>query len=100
EVDALEQLAVGDAGGGEEAVVAADQVVGGEHPLEVVVEVESRLPLLVVAGPQPALELAPHALEGGGGDHPLGGAPDAEQDVGPRLGPRGRDGAGQRSLGG
>ena len=34
--DALEQLAVGDAGGGEEAVVPLDQVVGGEDGVEVV----------------------------------------------------------------
>ena len=35
EADAVEQRAVGDAGGGEEAVVAANEVVGGEHGAEV-----------------------------------------------------------------
>src|SRR3954447_11766942 len=35
-VDPLEDLAVGDAGDGEEAVVSLHEVVGGEHPLEVV----------------------------------------------------------------
>src|SRR5438477_7096617 len=35
-VDALEQFAVGDAGGGEEGVVAGHEDLGGQHLLEVV----------------------------------------------------------------
>ena len=44
---AAHQVAVGDAGGDEEAVVAGDQVVGGEHEVgvEVVAGVERLLPL-------------------------------------------------------
>ena len=80
---ALHQLAVGDAGGDEEAVVAGDQVVGGQHVVgvEVVAGVERPLPLLVVLGPQPALDHAAEALHRAGGDDALGGAADAEQQV-------------------
>ena len=56
--DALEQLAVGDPGGGEEAVVPAHQVVGGEHRVEVVAGLDGRRRSLVVAGPQASLDLA------------------------------------------
>ena len=55
--DAAHQLAVGDAGGDEEAVVAGDEVVGGEHEVgvEVVAGVDGALALVVVlsarAGP-------------------------------------------------
>ena len=76
-----------------------DQVVGAEHPVEVVAGVEGGLALVVVAGPQAALELAAHALEGGGGDDALGRAADAEQDVGARVGPGGGDGAGHVAVG-
>ena len=38
--DAAQQLAVGDAGGDEERVVPGDQVVGVQHPVEVVPGVE------------------------------------------------------------
>ena len=75
------------------------QVVGGQHRVEVVARVDGGLALVVVAGPQPALQLAAHALEGGGGDDALGRAADAEQDVGAGLGPRGGDGAGHVAVG-
>ena len=42
EVHAPQQLAVGDPGGGEEAVVAPDQVVGGQHRVEVVAGPDAR----------------------------------------------------------
>src|SRR4029450_7280429 len=81
--------------------------------------VGGRLALVVVAGPQPALELAAHALErgrgddaprggaaaetdggaGGGGDAARGGAADAEQHVGAGLRPGGGDGAGHVAVG-
>ena len=98
-VHALEQLAVGDAGGGEEAVVARHEVVGAQHLVEVVAGVEGGVALVVVAGPEPALELAAHALEGGGGDDALGRAADAEEDVGARVGQGGGDGAGHVAVG-
>ena len=67
--------------------------------VEVVAGVERRRALGLVAGPQPALDLAAHALERGGGDDALGGAADAEEDVGAGLGPAGRDGAGDVAVG-
>src|SRR4051794_16039411 len=79
--DTLEQLAVGDPGRDEEDVVAADQLVGGEYAVEVVAGVDRPLALRVVLGPQPALDVATHALHGGGGDDAFGGAADAEQKV-------------------
>ncbi len=80
-------------GGGEEAVVPLYQVVGAQHPLEVVAECLGRQPLLVVAGEQATLQLAFHALQGGRSDDPFGRAADPEQDVGTGLGPGGGDGA-------
>src|SRR5581483_1215208 len=98
-VDALEELAVRDAGGGEEGVVGGAEIVGGEDLLEVVALVDGGLALLVVPGPQPALHLAAHALQGGGGDDAFGRAADAEEDVGARLRPRRGDGAGDVAVG-
>jgi hypothetical protein len=98
-VDAAHELAVSDAGGGEEAVVAAHEIVGGEDGVEVVTRLDGCGAFLVVAGPQPALQLSAHALEGGGGDHAFGRASDAEQDVGARVGPRGGDGTGHVAVG-
>src|SRR5436190_20987966 len=69
---ALEHIAVGDAGGGEEHVLAADQVVAAQDPREVVALRLGGGPLLVVARPQPALHLAPDALDRGRGDDALG----------------------------
>src|SRR5664280_1886617 len=97
--DAGEQLPVGDPGGGEEAVVAADQVVGVEDRIEVVAEVEGGPALLFVTGPQAALDLAAHRLEGGGGDDPLGGPPDPRQEVNPGVGPGRGDGSGHVTVG-
>ena len=98
---ALHQLAVGDAGGDEEAVVAGDQVVGGEHVVrvEVVAGVERPLPLVVVLGPQPALDDAVEALHRAGGDDALGRAADAEQQVDAGAGAGGHDRAGDVAVG-
>ena len=51
--DALEHVAVGHAGGREEAVVAAHEVVLREHAVDVVAGVDRRLALVVVARRQP-----------------------------------------------
>ena len=56
-----EQLAVGDASGDEEHVLALDQLVGDQHTVEVVAGVERLLPFLVVLGPEPALDDATEA---------------------------------------
>src|SRR5687768_16004186 len=71
-VDAFEDLAVGDAGQREEAVVALHEIVGHADPLEVVAAVDRRLALVVVAGPQPPLDLTAHALHGCGRDDAFG----------------------------
>src|SRR5690349_14229820 len=57
----LEQLAVGDAGADEEAVVARYEVVGGEDRVEVVTGVDGLLALVVVLGPEAALDDAAEA---------------------------------------
>src|SRR5919204_1722136 len=72
EVHALEHLAVGDARRGEEDVVAGDEAVLVEDLVEVVAGVERRLLLLLVAGPQPAEDLPPGALDGRRRQHALG----------------------------
>ena len=91
---------VGDAGGGEEHVVAGDEVVGRQHALDVVAAVEQGPALLVVARVQAALDRAAEALQGGGGDHALGRAADAEQQVDAAAARGGgRDGAGHVAVG-
>ena len=94
-----EQVTVGDAGGGEEAVVTLDEVVDGEDAVEVVALVDGLLAFAIVAGPQASELLASHALECSGGDHALGRATDADEDVGASVGPGGRDGAGDITVG-
>src|ERR1700721_1964793 len=61
--DALEDVAVGHPGGGEEDVLAGAEVVGGEDLVEVVAGVHRGAPLLVVAGPEPSQQLAAHRLQ-------------------------------------
>ena len=94
-VHALEQLAVGDAGGHEEAVLAGDQLLGGEDGvgIEVVACVQRPLPLVVVGGPEAGLDHAAHALHRAGRDDALRRASDAEQQVDAGVGTCGRDGA-------
>src|SRR4051794_3314424 len=69
--DAGQQLAAGHAGGGEEDVLAGDEVVGRQHAVEVVAGVQGRLALLLVARIQPAVDGAVEALQGAGGDDAL-----------------------------
>src|SRR6478609_2971821 len=88
---AAEQLAVRDAGGDEEAL-ARDQVVGGQDAVEVVAGVEGLLALLVVLGPEPALDDAAGALDGARGDDALRRAADAEQQVDAGVGTGRHDG--------
>src|SRR3954454_14953168 len=79
--DAVEQVAVGDARRGEEDVVAADQVVGVEHPLEVVARVLCGLSLVLVARPEPAEDTAAEALDRGRREHAFGGPANAPQEI-------------------
>ena len=96
---AAEELAVGDPGGGEEAVVALDQIVGHQDGLEVVAGVDGGGSLIVVAGIEPSLDLPAHALEGGRSQDTLGSAADTEEDVGAGARPPGGDGAGHVPVG-
>jgi hypothetical protein len=59
---AAEEVAVADAGGREEHVVALDEVVGREHLVEVVTHVERGAALVAVAWPQPPLDRAAQTL--------------------------------------
>ena len=86
-------------GGGEEAVVPLDQVVGRQHGVERVAGLDGGRALLLVAGVEPALDLGAHALERGGGQDALGRAADAEEDVGARAGPAGGDRPGHVAVG-
>src|SRR5262249_12794632 len=61
--DALEDVAVDHPGGGEEDVLAGAEVVGGEDLVEVVAGVDRSAPLLVVARPEAAEQLAAHRLQ-------------------------------------
>src|SRR6185312_2762492 len=71
-------------GGGDEDILAGDQVVRRQHTIEVVAVVDELLPLLVVAWPEPALDAATDCLQRCGGNDPLGSAADAIEQVHPR----------------
>ena len=70
-----------------------------QHAVEVVAGVERGLPLLVVAGIEPALDRAAQALERRGGDDALGRAADAVEQVDAGAAPGGGDGAGDVAVG-
>ena len=70
-LDALQQLAIRDAGRGEKDVVAANQVVDAEHPVEVGARRLRFLPLFRIARIEFALDLAAKALERGRCQHRL-----------------------------
>src|SRR5207344_1566706 len=72
---------------------ALDEVIRGEDAVKPVPGILGGDALLVVAGPEPALDLASHALQRGGGDDALGRAPDAEEDVDAGVRPGRGDGA-------
>src|SRR5579864_7373193 len=69
--DPLEHVPVGHACGREEDIVPGDEVVAGQHPLEVIAGGDRGLALLVVARPEPAEQLAADALDGGCRDDSL-----------------------------
>src|SRR5215218_1179390 len=99
EAHAPQQLAVGHAGGGEEHVLAPDQVVDGQHLVEVVALVEGGPALVVVARPQPAEHGRVQALERAGGDHRLRRAADPHQQVDAGALARGHDRPGDVPVG-
>ena len=78
---AAQQVAVGHAGGAEEDVVAAHEVVGVQDAVEVVAGIDGLPALGVVLRPQPSLQLAADALQRAGRDDALRRAADAEQHV-------------------
>src|SRR5690606_21990625 len=85
EADALEEVTRGDAGGGEHHV-ALGQIVQGEDPVEVLdPHGPGTLRLLLVAGLEPALEVAADTADGGRGEHALRRSADAHQHVHSRL---------------
>ena len=86
EAHAAHEVAVGHAGGREEAVLARDEILGREHALEVVARVARVLRLVVVARPQASEHRAADAADGGGREHALGRAADAPQQVDARVG--------------
>src|SRR5438874_817516 len=79
--DAVEQVAVCDAGRGEEDVVAGNEPVDLQDLVEVVAGLERAPALILVARPQPAEELAAHALDRGGGQDALGRAAYAPEQI-------------------
>lgn len=98
-VHTAEEVAVGDARGREKAVFAPGQAVDTQNFVEVPAPGRCFVALLLVPGPELALHAAAHALEGRCGDDPLGGAADAEKYIDTRVGPGGRNGTGDISVG-
>src|ERR687898_2836602 len=96
--DALEDVAVRDARGGEEDVLPADEVVVREHAAQVVAGRLGARALLVVARPEPADERAADALDRRGRDHALGRAADAPEEVGGTVGGDGVERAGDVAV--
>ena len=71
-VDPIEQLAVGNSGGGEEHIVGVDQISGGEDLIEIEIVLERVLSLALVPRPELALDLTAHAEQGRCGNHGFG----------------------------
>src|SRR5690606_17764465 len=94
-----QQVTGGDPGGYEEAVVPLDQLVGGQHAVQVVAGRPGLLPLGVIARPEPGVQRPTHALERAGGHDPLRRAADAHQHVHVGLLPGGADRAGDVAVG-
>ena len=78
---AAQQLAVGDTGCGEEAVVAGDQVVGGQHTVEVVAGFQCLFTFCLVGRCQAALDDATGCLDSACCDNAFGSATGAEHQV-------------------
>ena len=97
--DTLHELAIGDAGGAEEDVVAGDQIGGGQHPVEVMARIEGLAALGLVARPQPGLDHAAQAADRARRDDALRGAADPGEQVDTRAIARGHDGAGDVAVG-
>src|SRR5262245_18558857 len=70
--DAAEQRAAGAAGRGDEEIAAPHEVVGGQHAVDLVADVQERLALLGVARPELALHRPAKALDRRWGDDALG----------------------------
>src|SRR5204862_7407399 len=86
-----QQRAARDAGRGDEDVLARDEVVRGEHLVDVVAGVGELLPLLLGTRPATALQLATETLDRSGGDDALRRAPDTHQEAHPRPAPPARN---------
>ena len=86
ESHAPQQVAVGDAGGAEEHVLAGDEVLGGQHPGQIVAAIEGLRAFLGIRRGELGLNRAAHAADRGGGDDALGGSADACEHVGARFG--------------
>ena len=98
EPDAVEEVALGDAGGGEHDVALRELLGAVDRVLGLDAHALGARALLVVAEPEPALELAADALERGRGDHALGRAAGAEQDVDAGVGVGRHDRAGDVAV--
>jgi hypothetical protein len=99
EADAAQELAIGDAGGAEDDVVARGQVVREVHALEVVdvhAHAARAFALLLRAPPELGLDLAAKAFQGGRRQHALRRAAGAHHGVHAR--PRYRDADGGRQV--
>ena len=79
--NALQEVAVGDAGGGEEHVLAGDEPVDVEDFIEVVAGVDRGLALGVVARPEPAEQLPAEALDRRRREHALRRPADPPEQV-------------------
>src|SRR5680860_502330 len=78
---AIEEFAIGDAGGREKRFVSLHQVIDPPYPLQIDLFLACQHPLLLVARPQPALHVSTDAFEGAGGYHSLRRSADAHQDI-------------------
>ena len=95
----LPAVPVGDPGRREEHVVGGDQVVGGEHAVQVVARIQRTAAFGVVPRRELAEDDPAQALQRARGDDALRRPPDAQHQVDPGAVPRGHDGAGHIAVG-
>src|SRR5699024_2157731 len=81
ETYAREQLAVGNACGDEETIIAGNKIVGGQNAVQIVTRIKCPLTFIIVGWPEPTLQHTAHGFHRACGDNAFRCATDPHQHV-------------------